>query len=447
MKGAYKPVKLIQNGNIITGDGETVIKNSSIFIENGIIKEIVNQSHPSYSRADEVIDANEGYIIPGLINHHAHGITTGPFCPLGAKPLTLKRVLNNLDRHLEHGTTSILNLDGLASISEVRYINKLHPMKIETATQHTERNFAHATIGDGEGIRKYHSDLDIETMVRLGVPAIGEVFAMGPLYNIKKIEDEIGTVIDTSYMPAIKQAVLGYGMDVNSYDSNAMRKVLEDSGLYKYVEPDQMKDIIIRFIYDPWKAGYDALFESAEYALKYDIPVIAHNTPETGEKLIEVSAKIGNKLIASHSSACYIPEDAVRIAKKLKENGAIVDVFTGDFFGPNKLATMEPYIALFEEGLVDLISTDYMAGHWDPILKVLEMVVNKGLLSIEKAISLATGNVVKAIPKFAYNSGLIEVNKNADIVILDKSSISKVEYVLIDGIICVEKGRRVYRQI
>lgn len=441
-------VKLIQNGNIITGDGKTIIKNGSIFIENNIIIDIVNDSHPTYSRADEVIDANNGYVIPGLINHHAHGITTGPFCPLGAKPLTLKRALNNLDRHLQHGTTSILNLDGLASISEVRYINKLHPIKIETATQHTDKNFVHANIGDGEGIRKYHRDLNIETMVKLGVPAIGEVFAMGPLYNIKKIEDEIDAVIDINFMPAIKQAVLGNGMDVNNYDSNVMKKTLEDSGLDKYIGPEQMKDIIIRYIYNPWKAGYDALCESAKFALKYDIPVIAHNTPETGEMLIEVSANIGSKLIAAHSSGCYTPEEAVRVARKLKANGTIIDVFTGDYFGSKGiLDNLDAYFALFKEDLVDLISTDYIAGHWDPIIKMIEMLVNEGILSIEKAISMATGNVVKAIPMFAYNSGLIEVNKNADIVILNKNTISKVEYVLIDGVICVEMGKRIYRQI
>ncbi|RNC28522.1 MAG: 5'-deoxyadenosine deaminase [Candidatus Dichloromethanomonas elyunquensis] len=441
---------LIQNGNIITGDGKTIIRNSSVFIENGIIEEILNQSHPTYSRADEVIDANNGYIIPGLINHHAHGITTGPFCPLGAKPVTLKRALGNLDRHLEYGTTSILNLDGLASISEVRYINKLHPIKIDTATQHTEKNFIHASIGDGEGIRKYHKDLHIETMVKLGVPAIGELFAMGPIYNIKKIESEIGTVIDISYMAAIKQAVLGNGMDVNSYDSNALRKILEKSGLDKYVEPDQMKDLIIRFVYDPWKAGYDALCESAEYAIKYDIPVIAHNSIETGEKLIEVSARLGNKLVASHSSAGYDddPEKAVSVARKLKANGALIDMYSGDFHGVNSFKNnLNTYLTLFKEGLVDMLSTDYCAGHWDPMLKIMEMLVSKGILSIEKAVALATGNVVKAIPKFAYNSGLIEVNKNADIVILDKDSMSKVEYVLIDGVTCIEKGKRIYRKI
>ena len=438
---------LIQNGTILTGDGKTVIENGSVLVEDGIIREILQQQYPTYSRADTVIDAQGGYVIPGLLNHHSHGITTGPFCPLGAKPLTQARALYNLDRHLVNGVTGLLNLDGLATLSEVRRMNKLHPIKIETATQHTEKNILHAQIGDGEGLTSAHTVPDIAEAIRFGVPAIGEVLAMGPMYNIKRLEAAIGTQVDIQYMPAVKQAVLGERMDPALYDPQALAGALAASGLDRYVSVDEMRDLIIRLIYDPWKAAYDVIQESVELAWKYDVPVIAHNCPETADMLLEVSPKLGNKLIASHSNFCYEPEEAVRVARRLKADGAVIDIATGDLFGPGKMASLDTYVALLEEDLVDLISTDYIAGHWDPILKLLELFIDKGLLTVEKAVALATGNVKKAIPYFANNSGFLEVNRNADIVVVRKDAISDVRYVLIDGVVRVAEGRRVYQQI
>ncbi len=439
---------LIQNGTIITGDGKTVIKDSSMLIENGRIAKILGQAYPPYSRADIVIDANKGYIIPGFINYHSHGVTTGPFCPLGATPLTLRRVINNLDRHLLHGTTTVMNEDGIATLSEVRFINKLHPVKVETATQHTEMGLKHAIMGDGAGIREDHKAVTFETMYKMGVPAIGEVLALGPHYNIKRLEDALGTAVDIDVMTELKEVVLGTGMDQSVYDADAMQKLLERSGLDKYASAEEMKALIIEYVYDPWRVGTDALFESVDYALKYDIPVVGHNSRETWREMLEAGKKAGDKLIAVHSSYTFTPEHAVEIAKKLKEYGCYVDVFVGDYFGARQMSPdLDAFRALFKEDLVDLISTDYCAGHWDPIIVMLEMIVKEGLMSLERAVALATGNVVKAIPKLAYNSGLLEENKNADIVIVDKDALSKVEYVLVDGIVCVEKGRRVYRQM
>ena len=62
---------LIKNGTIII-DGKKRIENGAVLIENntiiGIFKDYENIAY------DQVIDANENYIVPGLIETHTHGI-------------------------------------------------------------------------------------------------------------------------------------------------------------------------------------------------------------------------------------------------------------------------------------------------------------------------------------------------------------------------------------
>lgn len=118
-----------------------------------------------------------------------------------------------------------------------------------------------------------------------------------------------------------------------------------------------------------------------------------------------------------------------------------MDILGGDYFGihayfPNHATTF----ALVAEGLVDLISTDYIGGYWDSILQVLQYFVEQKMLDIPRAISLATGNVCKAIPKVAPNRGLICEGNVADIAILNKKNISDVMTVIIGGKVVVENS-------
>jgi len=90
---------------------------------------------------------------------------------------------------------------------------------------------------------------------------------------------------------------------------------------------------------------------------------------------------------------------------------------------------------------VDMMSTDYMGGHWDPILRVLEYAVLQNVIDLPQAIALATRNVTRAIPNVAPNRGQIAEGKIADLVILSPDSISKVRTVLIGGKVVVDEGK------
>ena len=88
------------NVNVIPMTGEAVLQNQTVIIENGVIDEIGPAESVKIPRRTTEIDASEKYLIPGLIDLHAH-----LFAGRKGNPQLL-----NL--YLSQGVTSILNLRG-----------------------------------------------------------------------------------------------------------------------------------------------------------------------------------------------------------------------------------------------------------------------------------------------------------------------------------------------
>jgi alpha-D-ribose 1-methylphosphonate 5-triphosphate diphosphatase PhnM len=126
----------------------------------------------------------------------------------------------------------------------------------------------------------------------------------------------------------------------------------------------------------------------------------------------------------------------------LKRYGAWVDVFTGDAFGTQLFhKSPEVSMALFREGLVDLVSTDYIAGYWDPILLVMEKAVEAGVITLPQAIRKTSSDVVEAIPRIGTDRGIIAPGKVADLVVVHPKRISEVRTVLVGGRKAVHEGK------
>ena len=70
---------LIKNGKIITmGDDPKIIENGSIYIKNGRIEDFGNNEEVEKrnEKPTEEIDAENNYIMPGMINSHMHLYST-----------------------------------------------------------------------------------------------------------------------------------------------------------------------------------------------------------------------------------------------------------------------------------------------------------------------------------------------------------------------------------
>ena len=442
---------VIVNANIVTGDGKTILQNRSIIIENGLIESIRNTPCPIYDNASHIVDAAGGFVIPGLINHHTHCITRGPSpCDYALPGIPKARVIQNLNQHLLEGETTIVNQDGFVSTKELEEARSLTPMLLQTFSLQMPIHFKKAKVFSCGGLKEEHYKITIEDMVQKGALGIGEVGAFGISRPSEGDNPDIG-YIDVEYVPFLVRNETGHPISTeeaaalrlilfaDTYDDNKLTKLMLELNIIKAKEKLlQLKENIME---NAW-LNIKACDEAVSYAKKLKIPLDFHNTPQTWQQVIEFSQELGELFQATHSNFLYKPGKAIEVAREVKKVGGWVDICTGNYFTSgqffkNHATTM----ALVSEGLADIISTDYSGGYWDSILRVLEYLIDQNVIGLPLAISMATKNVIDAIPNVAPNRGEIREGKVADLVVLDQRRISKVKTVLIGGKVVVDNGR------
>jgi predicted amidohydrolase len=436
---------IIKNGDVVNGDGKTVMKNTTVIISEGIITNVTkNPQLSSIGDADRIIDASGMMIIPGVVNHHAHGVTFGPHL-CGLRPLFREQVLEHLNRHLLQGETTILSQDGLATPEEVEETAKSHPINIKTCTARIPNLIRAAEIvGLASGIRDRHREITDEEMIRRCAVAIGEVEEMTILatwiWLPEAIKRKTGKWISPFQARILRASVLDRYCNPLPLDHEKIKETLKQIELDNLLTMEDIEKLREPFVMSLREAT-KGFAEAGELAAKLNVPVVLHNCPMTKQAVVEIAKKYGRKInvIAAHSNSGSfdVPGEAVAHAKQLKSLGAFIDI---DSDLKNHLTLNDNQRALLKEGLVDLISTDYEGGHHDSILYFIEKAVEEGLIDLPKAISLVTSNVCKAIPKLAPMRGFIEPGKIADITVTDEERISKVKYVIIRGNVVVEDG-------
>lgn len=421
---------------VVTGDGKTVLENTSVIIEEGFISDLPRVSYIPYNvYADRFIDAKGGLIIPGVINIHSHHTALGP-TDFGRKPLPMERWFFNLDTHLLEGTTTILDADGFTLPEEVDAANKIHPINIRTGTIHTPKNIRAAEVIEcsGEALDDLHRNFTIDEAVTRGAVAIAEVGIPGTTAGTYEKCFRLGKVISVNHARALDKAVI-------AGDEGEIRKVLAEAGL-EYLTIDEAKDLVEKTSIIPIRACCDAIRESVIYARKFALPVLCHSEPGMKDAVVDVAREIGPKLIAVHANHSFTPEESVNFAKEVKGFGGNIEVISSDSFHAKQVdPSPEATFALLREGLVDAVSSDYSGGYHEPILLVLQKAIEEGILTLPGAIKLVTSNPARIVPKLAPNKGLIKPGKVADLCIVDKDDISKIKHVIIFGRIVVEEGR------
>ena len=425
----------IVNGSIVTGDGESLLENTSVIIKDSLIAELPRVKYIPYNAyADKVINAKGGLVIPGVINIHAHGVTFGLFFPYAWKRLSEERILANLNTHLLQGTTTILSTDGFNLPSEVDVVNKIHPVNVKTCTEHTPENIRAAELIAGDGLEEWHRRFTAEEAVASGAIAIGEVGSPGTAYGTAEKGKKIGRAISAQHALALDEAVL-------AGNEGEIRKVLVEVGLEK-MTVDEAKKLVEETSVIPVAVCCDAIKESASYVKKLGIPVLVHAEPGMKDAILQTAKEVGSKLIALHVNHSFTTDESVKFAQELKSLGAVVEIITADSFGAKQLEpSPESTFALLKEGLADVITTDFIGGYHDPILLVLQKAIEEGILTLPRAIQLATSAPARIIPRVAPNRGLIEPGRVADLCVVERDNVSKVNYVIIGGRVVVENGR------
>jgi len=448
---------VIKNATAVTGDGSSVLQEATIYVSGDTI-EGVEQRGEVPSDAGEVLDAGGLLVMPGIINCHSHGITPGPIFPSGAEKPPKELWQANLSRHLFEGSTTLLNVCGFALPSEVQEANEWHPINVKSASSHTPKNMEAALIVDGAGLSDAHQAFTVEEAVEAGAVAIGEVgtgHTLGGggadyMYIPPVFERETGVKLDANQARDLKLAVLGRYMKKKAYDEQKTLHAMEQAGLKGKLTSDRARELIHETVLGSFAVALEGFSESAQLALELGVPALFHNSAPSKETMIDIARKYASKgarLTACHCDhSTFEPEEAVETARILRNEGVVIEVCVGDAFIRRRLTTStENWDRLFEEGLVEIIGTDYAAGDHDPIPAALQYLVDNDLASIAEAVAMVTANTVRVYTRLGTRRGKLARGMLADITVTNPDKLIDVRHVIISGKQVLRDGVEVWR--
>jgi len=435
---------LIKESALITGDGKTFLDKVNIAIHGRKIA-YIGREKPSGATFTHVLDGKDKLVLPGIINIHAHGIIPGvPLFSSASAPLPKNQAKKNLITHVSQGTTTILSLDGFANPGLVSQAKSMCPINIKTAITHYPKAYLaakkiNASGLKGQGEEKVEKIVEHfpDIVVAMGEGGSGATLG-GGIQDYKFIPEmvkrETGVTIDEYHARRLKEAVLGKKIASNFYDPERVENVLKEIGLENY-SPEWALDKISQTVLPPLGIALESLEEGANLAKKYKLPFIVHTAAASMNKVEEISW-LGNLLIAGHCNHPSLDvKEGIELIKQLRKKGAIIDISTFDTLdSPEREKELAFFFAILEASLADVISTDYGGGNHSPILKVLELAIEQKVVTLTQAISLVTKKPSRAVSRLAPGRGVIVEGTIADVVMVNRSKISQVEEIIIEGI-------------
>jgi len=442
---------VVINGSVITGDGRTFFEKGTVRLRGDRIIEVCEGAETTTENAF-AIDATGCTILPGIVNAHAHGCIHGPAMPSGSAAFAALDVAYFRNRHLLAGTTTLLNVCGLAAADEIRtHDARRHPLDIHVSTAHTPSNIAAAMAIDGQGLSGRHHTLTIEAMIAGGAKALGEAGGGqtlgGGAQDYRFIPAAILAATGVSVHPkmarSLKEAVLGRSLNGDgAADQPALERLMDNCGLTAHLDAVEMRELIVKTVIPPVALSLQGFWEIAAQSARFGLPAIFHTALPTIETLVKIAAiHPACKMVAGHANhPSFSTEETVHFGYELRKRGAAIDVSTLDCVHTRWRNEPDNLDALIEAGLVDTISTDFAGGDWDSILSAVQRMVTKRQLSAPAAVALATGNVARTFPQLAGDRGLIEKGRRADLTISESHNLSRVRHVMIEGEIAVWNG-------
>lgn len=434
---------LLRGGSLVTGDGATLFPVGSLRIRDGLIAEVTAGLATS-AEGECLLDTTGSIMLPGFINAHAHGCIHGPSMPSGSLPLAPQEILWQRNRHLLSGTTSLVNVCGLAMIDEIDRGACDHPLDIHVSSAHTTASIAAALKADGFGLTERHTCARIEDLVRAGCRVLGEAGGGQTLgggaqdyrFIPEAVEKMTGATISPAIARVLKEAILGRKLDgVGTIDDAGLSSLLEEAGLSARIGPASMRMLIEETVMAPVFQSRLGLGEIAQASARHQVPAIFHHAAATAQTLLDLSrSHRGARMIAGHANhPSFTPEEAIQAARSLREEGVIIDVSTLDMIATRWRNNPANLDALVEARLVDTISTDFAGGDWDPIPLALQRMIAKRQMSLVTAISLATGNVAAVFSELFADRGLLAAGRRADVTVVDTHNLAKVRHVFVQG--------------
>lgn len=376
---------LIKNGTVLTMAGET-IENGCVLVEEGKIKYVGKEKN--FNGDLEVIDANGGYIMPGMIDAHCHlGLWEDG---VGFEGADGNEATDPITPHL-------------------RAIDGINPMD-KTFKEAYENGITCVCTGPGSANVISGSFSVIKTFgKRIDKMIVKETAAIKVAFG----ENPKSTYHEKHEMPTTRMGIAAL-----------LRETLFKAKEYLEAKENAEED--------EDKPDYDMKYESLIPVLKREIPLKVHaHRADDMFTAIRIAHEFNIDLTLDHCTEGHL------IVDELKEEGYPLIV------GPSlserskvelRELTFETAGILSKAGMDIAIMTDHgvIPIQYLPLCAALAAKHGMDEMEALKAITINAAKILKIDDRV----GSLEVGKDADIVVLDKYPLdvmSKTQYVLIDG--------------
>ncbi|WP_308800003.1 amidohydrolase family protein [Agromyces silvae] len=444
---------VLNNAEIVTGDGRRKPFRGSIAIEDGLIA-AVSPHDLAGGTGDTVIDLGGRLTVPGAIDAHAHATAPGPRFASGTPGVPLAESLGNLRRHLTQGHTTVVDLDGFKSPADHAQVSLVQPVKVEMSSVHFDPMFGAADACDGSGLSDLHRGLTAQEMKEHGAVVLGEVGAgmtlggggQDYIYIPAAIEQATGVRIVQAQAQQLKYAALGRHIRSGDPDRSRLTQLIEEFGLSP-LTVDDLVGIIEQSVLPSIELALDGLLRSASLAVELQLPTLVHNSAPSDDVARQAAEIAGGLFIGGHTNhPTFSVDEALASARWIRDHGGHVEVDTFDLWtggtGTSRSGMHECLIALAQADMIDIIATDYAAGHWDGMWEMAAAFVQAGLAPIERAVAMATGNLARAIPRIGATRGVLTPGRAADLVVTSPRTLADVELVIVDGEVAYSSAHR-----
>ena len=147
------------------------------------------------------------------------------------------------------------------------------PLRIQTCTSHTATNFKAALAVDGSGLTEEHLNTTVEQMLKEGAIMVGEIgggHTLGGggqdyLYIPKAIKEKTGVELEPMQARRLKVAVLGRHINLDNYDSEAVKAAMKEFGLDGLMSEEDC-------VLPSMDVALDAFTEAAQAGMRYGVP-------------------------------------------------------------------------------------------------------------------------------------------------------------------------------